>query len=1292
MRELRELSDIGPALSPLPPSPGRGALGSSSSSEGNVSESKDDGDGSDDGDSDSSLGDLADMIIGDNGEPNEFVASPARNADDSLVGDEDFDNKRSKGSVKNDNKADDGKTEPEESLTEQTSIVSVDTPADDGEIEIKNFKDSAKNSSNADNRQTEHEEHLAEKTQDKLKGSENIPLLNCEAMCDSENETSDDKIILEQGEAVDLVGKNSHDTERRFSDNARVDEKDTEASKTVKSSNASEFFSPLRKGKRRVTSPKPRVMTRSRTKAMKLSSSSEADSASEKETGSDLNSSRETELERNGIASKVKKLQVGDSENKRRKVECDQSVQSSDAEGVSYRNTGELGHPAGSISSLHVNVTNENNSNAFSEEVNRVVINSDNQNENNKVGKLDAENEQKLSLSSESGNESSVPVIMLTEPRDNFGEISSSDHSIHNNDSIKARPINDVKNVVTNIIDEQTSPPGKNDSSVSENILQNKETVSEQKETTLEENNNEILERFEDMPDQLEFDSAPVLDTNSSDKTELPLRETRDACSSTTERKTAGESVSISCECDENSLPEKMRSLSEKEMKVDSELCEVFARDLMNSSVKSTKCENTGVRILSGESDVNRDLTTTTATTARSSSEKRKGEGSEDKNLQLEKEFVTHSSSIPNGEAPTGDSSTMGDDLNNVKHKDGNSGDSDLDTRREDMPSNSFIPETHVVGSSAVKVDDALDVIMASSSTSTRSVAEKCKDVSSEESNLALTEYVISLHTSDDLTKGYSIKEAAAELSNVENSISQEETFEEEAEHSINHEENTHNDFEGGMPSVISQEVEQPSSSKRERKQSIVEGSIPTFRAVIDEPVSSSCFSEAESAFDENEPLQPSLSSGKADTLASAPVSLVQQDRLPIQALMRNLGDLIGEQFHTLSPLPPSPNPSDDEDEASPIGDLSIGDFPPLSPLPPSPCSLTGEVHPASPSSTSEYNKQTQKGPSATTATSRTQECHAIVNYTELSSKNVKRTSLGGDTTCVIRRRDHRDSLVKNRSAESIMSTFRSTPAGESKSLKRPLQQTVSESPKDINLLFQCKKLKTQRNVNQRQESTALCKGGKTSSGAVSVTSHGNVGSGEQMMAKQPANSSISDKPVRAKHLKQPTKNIGANEAGMNANNSTKIAERKDCKYRPLLVRPKFLSEKDYAFKCLTRLHEDSVKLNVVVQRLSTIKNISSCTPLTSATVQFLKTREDDMMPLILDQLGQYQSDKELQEWKPVKSGFEARLLEVVIQLSRGDEKFGNLIPQLVTLCSRSLITACHSSTDGDIKGALSLW
>ena len=1282
IRELRELSDIGPALSPLPPSPDRGALESSSSSEESVSESEDDGKACDDGDSDSSLGDLADLIIGDNGETCEFEASPARTADDSQVCDEDLDNKSSKDVVKNDDKADSGKTELEESLTEQTSIESVDTLVNDEEIEIINFTVSVKNISNADSRKMEHDEPLAEKIPDKLKkiSSEIIPLSNCEEKGNSENGTRDDNNRLKEGEAVNLMGNNSHGTEIRSSNNARVDKKDIEASGTVKSTNASEFSSPQRKGKRRVTSPKPRVMTRSRTKAMKLSSSSEADSASEQETGGDLNSSRDTELERNGVTRKVKK---------RRKAECEQQVQSSDADVFSHRNTGELGYQADSIPSLRENVTNENNSNAFSEEVDLAVINSNTEkNENNKAGKLNAETEMKLSSSSECGNESSVPVNMLTETRNNFGEISFSDH----NESVKAKSINDVKNVVTNRIDEQISPAGKNDSRPSENILQNKENVSEQKEATLEENNNDILERFEDVPDEFEFDSAPVLDANSADNTELPLRETRDVCSSSTERKTAEVSVTISDECDENSLPEQMRSLSEKDVKV---------RELLNSSVKSAKYENARVGIASAESHVNRDLTTTTATTTCSLLEKRKVEGSEGSNLQLAKEFVARSSSIPNGEVPTVDSLNMGDYLYIVKRKDGNSGDSDLDTR-EDVSRISFIPETPVIGSSTVKVDDASVALMASSSTPTRSLAEKCKEGSSEESNLSLTEDAISQQTSDDLRKGYSCKEVAAELSNAENSISQDETFEIAAEHSINHEEKIHNDFEGDMPSVISQEVDQPSSSKGKKEHSIVEDSSPTFRAVIDEPVSSSCFLDVESALEENEPLQSSLSSDKAEALVSAPVNVGLQDTLPIQALMRNLGDLIGDQFRTLSPLPPSPCPSVDEDEASRIGDLSIGDFPPLSPLPPSPCSLSGEVCPASPSSTSDYNKQTQKDLSNAMTVSRTshspQECHPTINYTEFSSKNVKRTSLGSDTTCDIRRRDDRD-LAKNRSAEGMTRTLRSTPAGENKSLKRSLQQPVSESTKYINHVSQCKKMKTQLSVNQRQESTALFKDGKTSSSVVSVTGRSNVCSVEPMMAKQPANSGTSDRPMTAQQLKRPTQNTGANDAGIitkrtlrNANNPAKTAQLKNSKYRPLSVRPKVQSEKSYAYKCLTRLHEDSVEINVVVQRLSAKKCISSCTPLTSAVVQFLKTREDDVMPLILDQLEQYQFDDELQEWKPVTTGFETRLLEVVTQLSCGDSRFVNLVPQLVTLCSRSLITACHSSTDGDIKGALSLW
>ncbi|KAJ7380408.1 snRNA transcription by RNA polymerase III [Desmophyllum pertusum] len=79
IEELTVLSDMGPALSPLPPSPDRGALEhSSGSEEESVSESssEDDGNTSEDGDSDHSLGDLADMLIGDHSEAEQLVASP----------------------------------------------------------------------------------------------------------------------------------------------------------------------------------------------------------------------------------------------------------------------------------------------------------------------------------------------------------------------------------------------------------------------------------------------------------------------------------------------------------------------------------------------------------------------------------------------------------------------------------------------------------------------------------------------------------------------------------------------------------------------------------------------------------------------------------------------------------------------------------------------------------------------------------------------------------------------------------------------------------------------------------------------------------------------------------------------------------------------------------------------------------------------------------------------------------------------------------------------------------------
>ena len=78
-------------------------------------------------------------------------------------------------------------------------------------------------------------------------------------------------------------------------------------------------------------------------------------------------------------------------------------------------------------------------------------------------------------------------------------------------------------------------------------------------------------------------------------------------------------------------------------------------------------------------------------------------------------------------------------------------------------------------------------------------------------------------------------------------------------------------------------------------------------------------------------------------------------------------------------------------------------------------------------------------------------------------------------------------------------------------------------------------------------------------------------------------------------------------------------------------------------------------------------------------------------MPHILEQLEQIQSEGRPLNWKPIISSFESRLLEVVSLLS-SEALFGNLIAQLVTLCSRSLIEASCAFKEEEIKGNLSLW
>ena len=1207
IQELKELSDIGPSLSPLPPSPDGGSLESSSSEESDSdSGSEDDRKASDDGDSDSSLGDLANMLIGVNSESGELVVSPLRTGVDTLSGDEENDNKSS--------------------------------------------EDPANRNSNVKNKNTEREESLA----------------NCEGQSNPEREITEHETCFEHSGVLADMDKTSDSEEKQTCDIARTKKRDEECSMSVTLSSASKFTvvspSRQRKAKRRVMSPKPRVMTRSRTKAMKLSVSSEADSSPEKETGKDLNSSRghcsetsDTDVEYRGNASKVRKLKGDKSDNEGR-VAVEEDVRSSYtiSDSPERRKSGELSPSEVALARLDTKVTNKDNSNTFSKGVDYVTNNG---NDNSKPAKLDVENKQELSSTSQSAAECTALVSTLMKQRNDLEQIPSSEHSINNTDNFSARSVNEVENEVTVLnVTDQTSPHGSINAIVSENTfvsqLQNKGTVVEQKEAALEENNNEILEDFEDIPEPLEFDSPSVLsmvvDMDSSDQNESLLGETSTISSCTIGKEAfclpALSSPAVVCDENESSMLEQVSSLSEEEIIPDSVSCKTSVEEV---AVETTKDEIPEGSNTTAEIDAN---SGTSIKATRSSAEKRKDRSSGDSNLAIREDVRSHSPSTPKGETLRVSSSTM------------------------EVDANRFTTATTL-------------------STPTRSSVETCTDRNSEDTNLALKEEVIS-HTSGDARQDYSVKEAATEYSKTKNTVSQKKTSGITAEHSTNQKGRTHNDFRRDIPCAISQEVEESSISNEERNRSNFGSRTRTDRPVRKETGSSLYSLDVESDLEGSEPMQSSLSPIKADSFEKTPVKIDLQDNLAIPSLMRNLVELIGDQLPTLSPLPPSPCPSDDEaclaspvgDLVSPIGDL-IGDFPPLSPLPPSPCSLVDEVSPDSPLSISDFSKQTEQSANDVTMVGTTSPSpQQQSNYTELSSKNVKRTSLGNNSFGKTTKTDDRDV---------------STPVGDSKSLKRSLQQSVSESTKNINVVSQCKKMKMQQNVNEKQDSPTLYEGIKMSSVLASIPSTNSVHNDVPVMRKhlrqQSKNVVATDGPVMPKQMKQPSTKIGAREApkkgkSRNGNNSAETAEHKEGKFLPLSNRPKSQAEVLYARRCLHRLHKNNVELDVVVHRLTSRKCISSCTPLASAIVQFLKQRDDDLMSPIMDQIEQCQSDESSKDWQPVKSGFEARLLDVVNQISRGDTILGNLIPQLVSLCSRILITACFSSKDDDFKGALSLW
>ena len=406
-------------------------------------------------------------------------------------------------------------------------------------------------------------------------------------------------------------------------------------------------------------------------------------------------------------------------------------------------------------------------------------------------------------------------------------------------------------------------------------------------------------------------------------------------------------------------------------------------------------------------------------------------------------------------------------------------------------------------------------------------------------------------------------------------------------------------------------------------------------------------------------------------------------DDLSINILMDNLGVALGDQFRTLSPLPPSPRPSVDEMcRVSPAEDL-IGDFPPLSPLPPSPCSLEEKSSPKPSTSVADFCKPTQKYVSdATNISTSKQHQQSTSSYTELGTKSIRRISRINQAENITKTCNP-DLSQKNKTIKSKTGMSKPVYLKERKSLKRLIQRTTSESSgNDVNSGSQSKRIRT---VNQTQETSSVVQGLEAQTSMTTGTNKEGI-----------LDIDTNEGPMLANTFEQLSKSLTENKHSVpkkaNAKNITNTAEPKDGKYRPLSTRPKYQSEYKYVEKCLVRLRNDNVRISVVVERLTSAKCLSSCTIFTSAVVQFLKKREDDLMPEILNQLEAIQPDGDSVEWNPVESGFEARLLELLTQLRDSETIFGNVFSQMVTLCSRSLITTCCHSRGDNLKGTLSLW
>lgn len=1353
LEELKGLSDISLTLSPLPPSPDGETLESSSSSEESDVDSgeEDDGNASDDGESDSSLGDLADMIIGESTEAGELIGSPEG--------------------------------------------PSVGSPACDEES-ISNFEVSTSVNSNADNEGTEHNESLAEHTQKNFSTSESISLSDFAVQTNLEKRISENELCLGQSDILNQKDENFFGSSS--AGGAKTEKRDLgiDVKPEVASKLSPKFTAAQRKGKHRVAAPTSRVMTRSRAKAMKLSVSSDGDSATEPETGEDADSSQascpeyiaeslDTELKHNRKSTKVRKLvATGNTYGSDKLRESDpevfaeEGVQIADAANHNS-NIEELGHSAASLSSMKKEVVNDSASNkavvkldvgvdnnaatttTTTTSPNNHNISIDEEESTNIASTIIKDNDNSSASTSISNNDDKTENIASTDSNKNVIKNNSSITSSDNNHTTKSIATSittsndkDMYITVSNRDNNNSSSPtiiaNNNDHTTTTSLISNKDKILT---TRISNDNGQIPNRPSIRESGINNDDAIIEEKDSIDeKSSFDLRNQFTQSTSVLENDTflvsevseevllwdtnkcsVDQSICVSVfRKDDGILEQKEERLGdnsngtsedvENSIKIPKDdegdigisddednigLSEVVKENMGFSENVDADMEHSEI----GEDDIGiadvvddiefpenvqdavgipEDLeddlqisdveeSPDSASAENISKNERKRNIPEEVRLPIQKEGIQSAAmsheTLPN--TTIGSFSLKSEEERSIERR---------STGVATLPATAKV--THLEDSISTWKEGILTY--SSSVPSSETLKDKISEVESRTDNfnhdLTATQAKVTLmpttRSSDSMRKvgiskttvkkrvmgstlnnefGRSIKEKRTELSRTRNS--QEENI---------------IDF----PSVTTREAKKISNEDRmcDDSDSDFSNVGATIKVIEKTSVPLLGVFGTESELQESKSLHAPY---EVDSQEQANIHSEVIDDLSINILMDNLGVALGDQFRTLSPLPPSPRPSVEEMcRVSPAEDL-IGDFPPLSPLPPSPCSLEEKSSPKPSTSVADFCKPTQKYVSdATNISTSKQHQQLTSSYTELGTKSIMRISRINQAENITKTCNP-DLSQKNKTIKSKTGMSKPVYLKERKSLKRLIQRTTSESSgNDVNSGSQSKRIRT---VNQTQETSSVVQGLEAQTSMTTGTNKEGI-----------LDIDTNEGPMLANTFEQLSKSLTENKRSVpnkaNAKNITNTAEPKDSKYRPLSTRPKYQSEYKYVEKCLVRLRNDNVRISVVVERLTSAKCLSSCTIFTSAVVQFLKKREDDLMPEILNQLEAIQPDGDSVEWNPVESGFEARLLELLTQLRDSETIFGNVFSQMVTLCSRSLITTCCHSRGDNLKGTLSLW